>query len=238
MHKPRGITRLSATAAIVGTMFVAMAPCARATPVQIGFNGGGASGHASLTVGPDATAGDPAGAQLIGNASGTFSDGNLGITDALITGVVARNFATPTNPADIGLLPTSFSYIPSVGGVNQGIGASYDELFYPDGSPVVCNPDEYPFSGGFLDIFGVMFSLDNGDAVNLFSWGVIPGGPSLNFGLTVLTGSDSIGWSPIDASYDVRAAVPEPNMLWLFGAGLLGLLAWRRPTQRSSLRGT
>jgi len=218
------------TSGAVLAMF-AFGPHAYATPVQIGFNGGGASGHASLTVGTDTTAGDPAAAQLISNASGTFSDATLGITNALITGVVARNFETATNPADIGLLPTSFSYIPSVGGINQGIAASYDNLFYPDGSPVVCNPAEYPFSGGFLDIFGVMFALDNGDVVNLFSWGTIPGGPSLGFGLSVLTGSDSAGWTVADFSPDVRAAVPEPNFLWLFGAGVLGLFAWRRSVE-------
>ena len=113
-------------------------------------------------------------------------------------------------------------------GADLGIGASYDDLFYPDGSPLVCNPSEYPFSGGFLDIFGVLVTLDNGDVVDLFSWGVIPDGPSLNYGLSVLTGSDSEGWTSVDYLSDVRAAVPEPDFMWLFGAGVLGLFSWRR----------
>ena len=205
---------------------------AHATPVQIqiGFNGGDASGHASLAVGPDGTAGDPAGAQLISNASGTFSDSYLSITNAVITGVHVLKFSTPVRSDDIPYIPASYSYIPSVGGADLGIGASYDNLFYQDGSPLVCNPDEYPFSGGFLDIFGVMFDLDNGDVVNLFSYGAIPGGASLGFGASVLTGSDSAGWSTADY-YDVRAAVPEPNFMWLFGAGVLGLFARRRSAE-------
>ena len=207
----------------------AFGPHAHATSVQIGFNGGGASGHASLMVGPDATAGDPAGAQLISNASGTFSDANLGITNALITGVYARNFNAPVQPGDSLYVPASYSYAPSVGGADLGIAASYDNLFYPDGSPVVCNPAEYPFSGGFLDIFGVMFALDNGDVVDLFSWGVMPGG--LSYGVSVLTGSDSEGWTSMDYLSDERAAVPEPNFMWLFGAGALGLFAWRRSVE-------
>lgn len=235
MNTPKRITRLSAAVTILGMVSVALAPCAHATPVQIGFNGGGASGHVSLTIGPDSVSGDPGGAEAITNARGTFSDTNLGITNALITGVYALKFSTPARPGDIPFVPKSFSYIPSVGGANLGIAASYDNLFYLTGSPQVCNPTEYPFSGGFLDVFGALFKLNNGDVVNLFSWGVIPGGPSLNFGLSVLTGSDSDGWSPIDAAYNVRAAVPEPKFLWLFGAGMLGLFAWRRSKEMSTL---
>jgi hypothetical protein len=29
----------------------------------------------------------------------------------------------------------------------------------------------------------------------------------------------------------VRAAVPEPNFLWVFGASMLGLFAWRRSVE-------
>lgn len=225
MNTPKRITRLSAAVAILGMASVALAPCAHATPVQIGFNGGGASGHASLTVVPDTVSGDPSGAEAITNALGTFSDAYLGINNALITGVYALKFSIPVKPDDIPFVPKSYSYIPSVGGADLGIAASYDNLFYLDGSPQVCNPAEYPFSGGFLDVFGALFTLKNGDVVNLFSYGA-----GLGFGLSVLTGSDSAGWSTVD--YDnVSAAVPEPSFLWLFGAGVLGLFAWRRSTE-------
>jgi hypothetical protein len=228
MNTPKRITRLSAIVTILGMASVALAPCAHATPVQIGFNGGGASGHASLTVVPDTVSGDPSGAEAITNALGTFSDANLGISNALITGVYAIAPAPPARTDDIPYVPKSFSYIPSVGGINLGEAASYDNLFYLDGSPQVCNPNEYPFSGGFLDVFGTLFTLGNGDVVNLFSFGT-----DFGFGLQVLTGSDSAGWSTVD--YDnVSAAVPEPNFLWLFGAGVLGLFAWRRSTEMNS----
>lgn len=231
MNNPKRITRLSAAVSILGMMSVALAPCAQATPVQIGFNGGGAGGHVSLTVLPDPVSGDPSGADAITNAQGTFSDANLSITNELITGVYALKFSTPVNPDDIPYVPKSFSYIPSVAGANKGIGASYDNLFYLGGSPQVCDPDEYPFSGGFLDVFGTLFTLKNGDVVNLFSYGT-----GLGFGLSVLTGSDGAGWSTAD--YDnVSAAVPEPDFLWLFGAGVVGLFAWRRSKEMNTLAG-
>lgn len=225
MNTPKRITRLSAAVAILGMASVALAPCAHATPVQVGFNGGGASGHVSLTVVPDTVSGDPSSADAITNARGTFSDVDLGITNALITGVYALKFSTPVKPDDIPFVPKSYSYIPSVGGADLGIAASYDNLFYLDGSPQVCNPAEYPFSGGFLDVFGALFTLGNGDVVNLFSYGA-----GLGFGLSVLTGSDSAGWSTADYS-NVTAAVPEPDFLWLFGAGVLGLFARRRSVE-------
>lgn len=232
MNTSKTIVRLLADMTLLGMVSVALAPCAYATPVQIGFNGGGGTdGHASLNVGPDTTAGDPAGAQLIMGASGTFSDASLGFYDVAITGVLARNFAIPVRPDDVPYVPASFSYVPSVGGADMGIAATYDNLFYLAGSPLVCNPDEWPFAGGFLDIFGVMFSLSNGDLVDLWSWGTIPGGSSMGYGMSVLTGSDSDGWTVVDGLYSVRAAVPEPDFLWLFGAAAVGLFAWRRSVE-------
>lgn len=44
--------------------------------------------------------GDPANAQLITGASGTFSDSHLNISNVAITGVLARNFATPADVID------------------------------------------------------------------------------------------------------------------------------------------
>lgn len=232
MNTKKSITRLSAALTILGMASVALAPCAYATQVPIGFNGGGATGSLVLTIGLDGVVGDPLGAEAITGAHGTFSDSNLGIVNALITGVYALKFSTPVNPADIPYILKSYSYVPSVGGANHGIGASYDNLFYRAGSPVVCNPAEYPFSGGFLDTFGVLLTLDNHEVVNLFSWGVTPSG--LSYGLSVLQGSDSAGWAVKDFAGSVRAAVPAPNFLWLFGAGVLGLFTWRRSKEKGT----
>lgn len=63
--------------------------------------------------------GDPAGAQLIMGASGTFWDANLGLCNVAITGVLARNFATPFDVLDghrqLGDIPfpMSFSQLPT-----------------------------------------------------------------------------------------------------------------------------
>lgn len=232
MNTPKGITRLSAAVSILGMMSVAVVPSAQASPVEIGFNGGGVTGHALLTVVTDPVSGDPGGAGAITNARGTFSDANLGISNAQITGVYAIDPVPPVRPDDVPFVPKSYSYISSGSPtVNLGIGASYDNLFYLAGSPQVCNPVEYLGSGGFLDVFGALFTLDNDDMVNLFSFGT-----DFGYGLQVLTGSDSAGWSAPDFEF-VSAAVPEPTFLWLFGAGVLGLFAWRRSREKSTLAG-
>jgi hypothetical protein len=222
--------------ATVTVAMLALAPHVVATPVQIGFNGGGGIGHVSLTVGPDAlagaTPGDPAKAQLITNASGTFSDTNvpsMGI--ASITGVLARNFAIPEDVADGAWqpgdlpFPASFS---SFAVVASPPAVTFDDLFYPGGSPSTCW--DYPFFGGFLDDYGVMLKLDNGGYVDLWSNGVMPGGLSYGFAVIMPISDTEFGVSDYQSS--VRAAVPEPDLLWLFGAATLGLFAWRRNAEK------
>jgi len=218
-------------------------PYAQATPVQIGFIGVGSTGHVSLTVGPDSYAGqpngDPANAQLITGASGTFSDSHLNISNVAITGVLARNFATPADvidgdwqPGDVPF-PYSFSELP-VSDTNPPV-ITYSDLFYLGGSPQSCW--DYPFAGGMFDTYGVMFTLANGDVVDLWSDGslFVPTGTPvwLTYGFTVLTPDSSPeGFAIGDYQFSgVRAAVPEPDFLWLFGAGVLGLFAWRRSAE-------
>ncbi len=237
--------RLAKGGILAASMLVlfALAPWALATPVQIGFNGAGGSGHASLTIAPDTTIGDPAGAQIITAASGTFSDTALGINMASITGVVARNFATPNDvvpsPADDPLpfppvpFPMSYSTLAVLNPPPRDTSITYDDLFYPDGSPRTCW--DYPFSGGFLDPYGVMFTLDNGGFVDLWSDGFMsPGG--LTYGFAVILPDTSAGGNRVsDFQFSgVHAAVPEPNFVWLFGAALLALFAWRRNAKNTT----
>lgn len=234
-------------AALLATSLV---PYAHATSVEIGFNGAGSSGHASLMVGPDTTAGDPAGAQVITGATGTFSDTNIGLGNVSITGVLARNFATPADtvpsPANDPLpfppvpFPASYSalIVPQPPPGDKWI--TYDELFYANGSPRTCW--DYPFAGGIFDDYGVMFTLGNGGFVDLWSDGITAPaafGPTWPGGLTY-------GFAVIDNTLTVtdfqftgaNAAVPEPNFPWLFGAGIFGLLAWRRTLEsRRTSRG-
>lgn len=216
-----------------------LAPYAQATSVQIGFNGAMGSGHASLTVGPDNTppepAGpsDPAGAQLITGASGTFTNSTFG--NVTITGVLARNFATPFDmqpggswqPGDLPF-PASFSQLAAIGGTGNVV--TYSDLFYAGGSPQSCW--DYPFAGGLLDTYGVMFTLSDGRFVDLWSDGSIfvpnMSPVSLTYGLAVISPANVLNGFQFGG---VHAAVPEPNFLWLFGAGLLGLFAWRRSVE-------
>jgi hypothetical protein len=229
-----------------GAMLVllGMTPYAQATPVQIGFNGAMGSGHASLTVVTDTTGAepagpsDPAGAQLITDASGTFTNSTFG--NVTITGVLARNFATPFDmqpggswqPGDLPF-PASFSQLVATGGTGGVV--TYDDLFYAGGSPQSCW--DYPFFGGFLDTYGVMFSLSNGGYLDLWSFGVVapdalgPGTGGLTYGMAVMQLNSEGGYDVLAGPPFATASVPEPNFLWLFGAAVLGLFAWRRSTE-------
>lgn len=254
-----------------------LAPAAQATPLSFSFSGtsgnpggGAVSGYGYLTLSADPNAPpscnsstalpanahcDPAGARAITGASGTFSDSNLGIT-ATIKGVQQLN-STWVNPGMSPLpgtttplyqenLPVSRSMLFTTDAGNPT--ASYDNLFYPGGSPLVCLVDvdgtlvpTYPLSGGFLDIYGVMFTLENGDLVGLWSTGspsgyVAPGAPV--YGFSVLSPAAGGNYQILDYAFTgAVAAVPEPGLVWMFGAGLLGLLAWRRSIEKKRLQG-
>ncbi len=256
-----GTTKLLAAGALLTVL--AGAPYAGASVMQINFSGAAGSGYANLTLTPDSKSSsnyqptydpaaaasgvserspyDPAGAQSITGASGSFNG-------VAITGVVALDYGAPT-PGEI--LPNSFSWLYTTTGQN-----SYDNLFYANGSPLVCPPTTagggvgYPFSGGFLDIYGVMLTLENGNVVGLWSDGVTaPGafGPTwqggLTYGLDVFTPSSEAGKYLVSSDSQfagASASVPEPSPLWLLGAGVLALFVWRRSVEarkRSSLIG-
>ncbi|MGH7143751.1 MAG: PEP-CTERM sorting domain-containing protein [Planctomycetota bacterium] len=247
-------TMLLAAGAVLA-MF-AFGPYANASPVRINFSGTVGSGYADLTIAPDPDASanyqptynagspgaispyDPEGAAHITGASGTFSNATLGIHNASITGVIPTSTGAPP-PGET--LPKSFSWFTA-----DGNSYSYDNLFYATGSPLVCPPAPppplYTFHGGFLDIFGVMFALNNGDVVGLWSDGFVPpdvfgtsGG--LTYGLALFTPTAGGGYTRSAYQFaGAMAAVPEPGFLWVFGAGLLGLFAWRRSVERKRVR--
>ena len=107
---------------------------------------------------------------------------------------------------------------------------SYDNLFYPGGSPNTC--PGYPGLGGYLDIYGVMFTLKNGDVVDFWSNGAIPGVAPLDYGVAVVNSSDSV----VDfQAGGLSMAVPEPGSLGLLAIGLLGALVCRRRFAASSV---
>lgn len=215
-------------AAAMLVMF-AFGPYASASVVRIHFSGTMGSGHADLTLG----ATDPADVIDTTKLPLTIMDANGVFNGALITGVRAINHAAPP-PGEV--LPASYSLF-SIPGHGDNDGVTYDNLFYPYGSPEIClvnGTPVYPFSGGFLDLMGVMFTLDNGNFVDLWSFGDTPpgfAGPSwaggLLYGISVIQptadGYEVVGGPPF-----ASASVPEPNFLWLFGAVMLGFFAWRR----------
>lgn len=220
-----------------GTLLItaaSFASSAQAQQASYSLSGSGISGSISLAYSPNPNTGtlgtspntvDPVGSYVVTGISGTFSDSNIGLTDAAITGIVPSNPGSPT--ADNLLAPHSFGFYNVANGVvgpdSTAPGFSYDNLFYPAGSPQTAS--SYPFSGGVLDIYGIVFTLSGGDSVNLWSNGNVPGA-GLNYGVGVTDGINVLDYeSPV-----AMRAVPEPSTwaMMLIGLGAIGLGTRRR----------
>lgn len=205
---------------------------AQALTVNFSFGGdGNASGSGTLTVGsnpyadktgifgtlanllgpsgpPPSFSGavDPANSLAITGAIGLFSDLALGINGVGITGVLATN---PQNHFDQDqTIPHSFGWYPAPGSI------SYDNLFYPGGAaPITCIGVP---PGGLFDDYGVLFTLANGDLVDLYSNG--GAGPG-DYGVVV--------WA--DGAEDktsmgvLSVSTPEPSTWAMMVLGFTGL---------------
>ena len=215
-------------AAATALFAAAVATPAYASNFSFDFNGAGVSGSVQLTYSANPNTGapldqspntfDPIGSYIVTGISGSFSDTTLGITNAAITGIVPSN---PANPhADNLLAPHSFGFytiangVPSPEGTAPGL--SYDNLFYPGGSPGVAS--DYPFGGGFVDIYGLVFTIEVGNAVNFWSNGVPPGA-MLSYGAAVTDGTNLLHYAN-----GVTTSVPEPASwaMMIGGFGMIG----------------
>jgi hypothetical protein len=159
----------------------------------------------------------------------TFSDSNngLNIVYASMGSLVAITRATP-EPTNL-LAPNDFSRFAVASGLSpQNNGTlSYDNLFYPAGSPPTAS--DYPFHGGFLDIYGLMFNIGGGRVVNLWSNGDLSesGTGPIDYGVAVATPQLALDYV---GGVSVVAAVPEPSTYALLLAGLavIGAVARRQ----------
>lgn len=195
-----------------------------ANVVGFSFQGQGVSGNGTFTIEPnvspqdpnptcgtpgnDPCRADPVGAYRITHVTGSFSDAAMSIVNAAITGLMPINPANERDAVFDPFVPTSLSFIDNT----DGTFLTYNNLFYPNGSPIVC---DFPFVGTFVDVFGTAFMIDGGYTVNLWGDGNLDGGP-LTYGVAVSDGTNILDYR----FAGISATAPEPASIWLVFGGL------------------
>ena len=177
---------------VLAALMAAMAGEVRASSVAVEFSGPGVGGSLVLTYDTATDAKYPDAYEVTG-ISGTFSDSNNGlhIVNAPVGTLVpiTRDAPEPTNL----LAPHDFSRFAVASGLpsnTHGV-LTYSNLFYPGGSPPTAS--DYTAHGGFLDIYGLMFSIGGGAVVDFWSNGA-GGDGSVDYGVGVATSGGNLGW--------------------------------------------
>lgn len=202
-------------AALAGMALVGRA---EASTMPIEFSGPGVSGSLVLTIGSTTDAKYPNAFEITG-ISGTFTDTNISpaIVGVAVGPLVPINFATPESTNL--LAPHDFSKFAVASGLpaaNNGF-LTYDNLFWPGGAPATAS--DFPGAGGFLDIYGLMFSIGGGRVVDLFNNGVGFGPPGATYGVGVATADIALDYVPAG----VAASTPEPSTWAMMVLGFAGL---------------
>ncbi len=217
---------------VSATLFFAASLCsqASASTFVLNFMGPGVSGSVSLSYGLATDATDSQAFEITG-ISGTFTDTNngLNIINAPIGGLEPINYAIPESgnllaPHDF----SRFAVAAGLGAQDNGV-LTYDNLFYPGGSPQTAS--SYPFSGGLLDIYGLMFDIGGARVVDIWSPGTPTGTGPISYGIAVATHATAL-----DYHANGVTVTPEPGAFSLLGVGLLGMLTWRRRAARQNSR--
>jgi PEP-CTERM motif len=219
---------------------LSFAGSAHAASVNFSFGGdGNASGSGTITIGPDPFADttgifgtpanllgpsagpppnyqgavDPANALAVTGAMGTFSDKILNIDNVAITGIFATD---PQNHFDQDqTIPYSFGWYPAPGIV------SYDNLFYAGANaPITCIGVP---PGGYFDDYGVLFTLANGDLVDLYSNG---GNAPGDYGVVVW--ADGAKDTTSEGGLSLTAPEPSTWAMMIIGFAGLGFAGYRK----------
>ena len=206
-------------AGVVALAGMALVGQAHASTMPITFSGGDVSGSLSITFGSGTDGKYPTTGFEITGISGTFTDTTLGIVDAPITSLVPISPTPPLDDPPNLLAPNDFSHFAVATGLppeNRGF-LTYDNLFWPGGAPPTASA--YPGAGSFLDIYGLMFGIGGGRAVDLFSNGVGFGPPGAVFGVAVATPDMLLDY----VGNGVAASTPEPSTWAMMVLGFAGL---------------